>query len=89
MGRRLPPASLHERCDAVEQTLQAEVEIGGAVPSVGTENAALAAWLGWVLTLLFAEWWLERGVNLPTADHVLRPHPLVELLRGDEAQLQR
>jgi Predicted membrane protein (DUF2306) len=51
--------------------------------------AALAAWLGWVLTLLLAEWWLGRGAKLPTTDHVLRPHPLVELLRGDEAQLQR
>ena len=56
---------------------------------LGWTVAALAAWLGWVLTLLFAEWWLERGVTLEAADHVLRPHPLVELLRGDEAQLQR
>jgi uncharacterized membrane protein len=27
--------------------------------------AGLSGWLGWVMPLLFAEWWLERGNNTP------------------------
>ena len=27
--------------------------------------AGLAGWLGWVVTLLIAEWWLERDVVRP------------------------
>jgi hypothetical protein len=29
---------------------------------MGQAIAGLAGWLGWVVTLLIAEWWLERHV---------------------------
>lgn len=30
-------------------------------PALFAAAGAISAWLGWTLTLLFAEWWLERG----------------------------
>ncbi|HEX4812152.1 MAG TPA: DUF2306 domain-containing protein [Nonomuraea sp.] len=33
----------------------------GDVTGLTTTVAGLSAWLGWVLPLLLAEWWLERG----------------------------
>jgi hypothetical protein len=50
--------------------------------------AGLGSWLGWVITLLVTEWWLEPRGRSGAPDHVLGTHPLVELVGGDEAQLQ-
>ena len=35
--------------------------------------AGLSGWLGWVTTLLFAEWWLERGLTSPRIARPPRP----------------
>jgi len=36
---------------------------GGSEHLLQTTAASLATWLGWVVLLLFAEWWLERDVT--------------------------
>lgn len=40
---------------------QFETTFRGDEALMGSTVAALSAWLGWVLPLLVAEWWLERG----------------------------
>ncbi|TDC99911.1 DUF2306 domain-containing protein [Nonomuraea diastatica] len=42
-------------------TPQFDTTFGGDEAALGNTVAALSAWLGWVLPLLLAEWWLERG----------------------------
>ena len=36
---------------------------GGSEKLLTWTIAGLATWLGWVVTLLIAEWWLERDVS--------------------------
>lgn len=40
---------------------QLSTTFGGSETMMVQTVAGLAGWLGWVTTLLFAEWWLERG----------------------------
>ncbi|WP_327580817.1 DUF2306 domain-containing protein [Nonomuraea sp. NBC_00507] len=40
---------------------QLETTFHGDETLLASAVSALSAWLGWVLPLLFAEWWLERG----------------------------
>lgn len=40
---------------------------------LGSTVSALAAWLGWVLPLLLAEWWLERGDAAKRRTRAARP----------------
>jgi hypothetical protein len=40
---------------------QLETSFQGNERMLSWTVAGLAAWLGWVVTLLIAEWWLERG----------------------------
>lgn len=39
--------------------------VGGNETVMTQTIAGLAGWLGWVVTLLIAEWWLERDVVRP------------------------
>jgi hypothetical protein len=53
---------------------QLPTTFGGNEALMAQTIAGLAGWLGWVLTLLVAEWWLERDVvrRAPLPDPLLR-----------------
>ncbi|WP_206790595.1 DUF2306 domain-containing protein [Amycolatopsis sp. MtRt-6] len=40
---------------------QLNTTFGGSEVALGQAIAGISAWTGWVLPLLLAEWWLERG----------------------------
>jgi uncharacterized membrane protein YozB (DUF420 family) len=40
---------------------QLDTTFGGSEVALGQAVSGTAAWLGWVVPLLVAEWWLERG----------------------------
>jgi uncharacterized membrane protein len=42
-------------------TPQLETTFGGSEPAMVQAIAGITTWTGWVLPLLLAEWWLERG----------------------------
>lgn len=54
---------------------QLETTFHGDEALMGSTAASLSAWLGWVLPLLVAEWWLERGAS---ARRRRRPRPSVQ-----------
>jgi uncharacterized membrane protein len=45
---------------------QLATTFGGNEAMMAQAIAGLAGWLGWVVTLLIAEWWLERDVVRPS-----------------------
>jgi hypothetical protein len=40
---------------------QLSTTFGGSEVALMQTVSGLSAWLGWVVTLLIAQWWLERG----------------------------
>lgn len=45
----------------VTYTPQLDTTFGGSEVAMGQAISGTAVWLGWVVPLLVAEWWLERG----------------------------
>ncbi|WP_433268028.1 DUF2306 domain-containing protein [Actinosynnema sp. CS-041913] len=46
---------------AITLTPQLDTTFGGSEIALLYTQAGVSAWVGWVLPLLIAEWWLERG----------------------------